>query len=106
MHYGYPKIWVLGGFRGENLKFYFSRPQKALTTLRRNTSFDVFRVKIGPAVRAVPEFRNRKKKQIKKYHGGCTFHVYAGKKPIKPISAKIGPFQLAPDVITRSKFDP
>jgi len=30
MHYGYPKIGFLGGFRGEKLKCYYSEPQKAL----------------------------------------------------------------------------
>ena len=30
MHYGWPKIDVFEAFWGENVKFYFSKPQKAL----------------------------------------------------------------------------
>ena len=30
MHYGYPKIGVFGGFRGENLKCRYSKPKKEL----------------------------------------------------------------------------
>ena len=71
MHYRYPKIGVLGGFRGENLKLNFCKPQKALP-YPKNTSFGVLRVKIGPAVRAVPEFKNPQKTN-KKYHGGLGF---------------------------------
>ena len=84
MHYGYPKIGVFGGFRA---KTYNLRS----TTLHRNTSFDVFRVKIGSAVRAVPEFMNRKKEKKRKYLG--------------PIFTKIWVSQLANDVITANKFD-
>ena len=64
MHYGYPKIGGFGSFRGENLKFYFSEPQKALPLpeTRLLVTFGVLHVKIGPAARAVPEFTNRKKK--------------------------------------------
>ena len=103
MHYGYPKIGVFGGFRGENLKFYFSRPQKALpyaeTRLLVYCAWkSVQRCGLYPSSRTAK--KNKEKIQRRVY-----ISRICREKPIQPIVTKIGVFQLAPDIITPSKFD-
>ena len=105
MHDVYPKIGVFGGFRDENLKLYFSKPQKALpcaeTRLLTHYAWkSVLRWGLYPSWWTA-------KKVKKKYYGGAE-GVYFTYMPGKTPSAdfyKNGLFQLAPDVITPSKFD-
>jgi len=60
-------------------------------------------VKIGSAVWAAPILKELPKKR-KNPEQGAHF-TYMPEKTLQPIFIKIGPFQLAPDVITPSKFD-
>ena len=90
MHYGYPKIGGFGGFMGENLKFYYSKPKKELpypeTRLLTYSAWkSVQRCGLYPSSRTAKIVK-------KKYHGGCIFHVYAGKNPFSRFLPKLGYF--------------
>ena len=102
MHYGYPKIVFLGGFMGEHLKCYSSKPKKELpypeTRLLTYSAWkSIQRCGLYPSSRTA---KKGKEKIPRRVYISRTCR----EKPLQPIFTKIGLFQLAPDVITPSKF--
>ena len=102
MHYGYPKIGVFGGFRGENLKCRYSKPKKELP-------YPETRLLTYSARKSVqrgglyPSWRTAKKE--KKRKNSCVYisRICRGK-PVWAIFTKTGLFHLPHDLITPSKF--